>query len=129
MVIGKLSNYFAVMAIIISCLGLFGLASFTAEQRTKEIGVRKVLGATVIGLVVMLSGNFTKLILVAIVLAMPVAWYFVDGWLNQFEYKISLGAEVFLIAGSAALAIAAITVSIKALQAAVLSPSRSLRNE
>jgi len=129
MVIGQLSNYFAVMAIFISCLGLFGLASFTAEQRTKEIGVRKVLGASVTELVVMLSGNFTKLIAVSILIATPIAWYFVDGWLDQFEFKVNVGVDIFLIAGIVSLPIAGATVSVKALQAAVMNPSISLRDE
>ena len=93
--IGKLANYFTIVAIIISCLGLFGLASFTAEQRTKELGIRKVLGASVSNLVMLLTKDFTWLVLVAFIIAAPVAFYFLNEWLSKFEFSISMGPGVF----------------------------------
>lgn len=128
-IVSKLSNYFAFLAIFISCLGLFGLATFTAVQRTKEIGVRKVLGASVSQIIVMLSGSFVKLIMVAMLVAFPVAWYFMNKWLDNFAYKVHLGWIIFLIAGSVAVAIALLTVSYQAIKAAVANPVKSLRTE
>ncbi len=128
-VIGKLSNYFAAMAIFISCLGLFGLASYTAEQRTKEIGIRKVLGATVANLVLLLSNDFIKLILIAFVISAPIAFYFANGWLENFVYKTELRLNVFLVAGFGALIIAGFTVGFKSLQAAIANPTDSLKDE
>ena len=128
-VIGKLSNYFAAMAIFISCLGLFGLASYTAEQRTKEIGIRKVLGATVTNLVLLLSNDFIKLILIAFTISAPIAYYFANGWLERFVYKTDLQLRVFLIAGFGALIIAGLTVGFKSIQAAIANPTDSLKDE
>ena len=128
-IVSKLSSYFAFLAIFISCLGLFGLATFTAVQRTKEIGVRKVLGASVSQIIVMLSGSFVKLIMVAMLVAFPVAWYFMNKWLDNFAYKVHLGWIIFLIAGSVAVAIALLTVSYQAIKAAVANPVKSLRTE
>jgi putative ABC transport system permease protein len=128
-IVSRLSNYFAFLAIFISCLGLFGLSTFTAMQRTKEIGVRKVLGASVPQIIVMLSGSFVKLIVIALLIAIPVAWYFMNKWLDNFAYKVHLDWIIFLIAGSVAVAIALLTVSYQAIKAAVANPVKSLRTE
>lgn len=126
--VGTLSRYFASFAVIISCLGLFGLSAFTAERRTKEIGIRKVLGATVANLAVMLSKDFTQLVVISIMLAVPVAWYFMDQWLGNFIYKIDLSIWFFVAASLLALVIAWLTVSFQSVKAALANPSRSLRN-
>ena len=120
---------FALIAILVACLGLFGLAAYTAEQRTKEIGVRKVLGATVASLVGLLSRDFLRLVLVASVVAVPVAWYAMERWLDGFAYRIALGPVVFLLAGGIALLIALATVAGQALRAAHIDPVKSLRAE
>ena len=125
----KLSNYFAFLAIFISCLGLFGLATFTAEQRTKEIGVRKVLGATVFNLVRMLSMDFIKLVLIATLIAFPVAWYFLKNWLEKYTYRIDIEWWYFAIAAIAAVSIALLTVSYQAIKAALMNPVKSLKTE
>ena len=129
MVIGTLSNYFSAIAIFISCLGLLGLASYTVNQRTKEIGIRKVLGASTSRLVVMLSKDFTLLIIISFLIASPIAWYYSDQWLDRFVYHIDLDYVIFAIAGLGALITAALTVGIKAAQAAVANPANSLRDE
>jgi predicted permease len=126
---GSLFNIFAVLAIIISSMGLYGLSAFMAEQRTKEIGVRKVLGATIPNMVVMLSTGFTKLILIAVVIAVPLAWWAIGNWLESFAYRISVNWTIFLWASVAALAIAWITVSYESVKAALANPIKSLRNE
>ena len=128
-IVSRLSNYFAFLAIFISCLGLFGLATFTAVQRTKEIGVRKVLGASVPQIITMLSGSFVKLVVIAMAIAFPVAGYFMNKWLDNFAYKVRLGWVIFLIAGAAAVVIAVLTVSYQAIKAAVANPVKSLRTE
>ncbi|MGC4035908.1 MAG: ABC transporter permease [Chitinophagaceae bacterium] len=128
-VISKLSNYFAFLAIFISCLGLFGLATFIAAQRTKEIGVRKVLGASVPGIVAMLSGSFIRLIGIAMLIAFPAAWWIMHQWLQNFAYKIDLDAWVFVLAGAITMVIALITVSYQSVKAAVANPVKSLRTE
>ncbi|KQS33492.1 ABC transporter permease [Dyadobacter sp. Leaf189] len=128
-VVSKLSNYFAFLAIFISCLGLFGLAAFTAEQRTKEIGVRKVLGASVSNLVGMLSADFIKLVGIAALIAFPIAWYFMQSWLEKYAYRIDLEWWYFLVAGIAALIIALLTVSFQAIKAALMNPVKSLKSE
>nr|WP_295934213.1 ABC transporter permease [uncultured Dyadobacter sp.] len=128
-VVSKLSNYFAFLAIFISCLGLFGLAAFTAEQRTKEIGVRKVLGASVTNLVGMLSADFLKLVGVAALIAFPVAWYFLNGWLEKYAFRIDIKWWYFALAGVAALLIALLTVSFQAIKAALMNPVKSLKSE
>ena len=127
--IGKLAVFFAVFAIFISCLGLFGLASFVAEQRTKEIGVRKVLGATTINVWQLLSKEFLLLVFISLVLASPIAWYFMHGWLQNYEYRTELSVWIFGIAGSGALFITLLTVSFQAIKAAVANPVKSLRTE
>ncbi|MGH2564479.1 MAG: ABC transporter permease, partial [Ginsengibacter sp.] len=126
---GKLFITFAVFAIFIGCLGLFGLVTYAAEQRTKEIGVRKVLGASVSGIVAMLSKDFAKLVLIASVIAFPVAWWAMNKWLQSFAYRIHIGWWVFVIAGLTAILIALITVSFQAIKAAIANPAKSLRTE
>lgn len=120
---------FSLIAIIISALGLFGLAAFTAEQRTKEIGIRKVLGASVKQIAALLSQDFVKLVIIAIVIASPVAWWAMEKWLQDFAYRINISASIFIMAGSIALLIAVISVSFQAIKAAVANPVKSLRTE
>lgn len=122
-------NIFALLTILVACLGLFGLATYTAEQRTKEIGVRKVLGASVTQVTQMLSKEFLKLVLAACVIAFPLAWWAMNNWLQGFAYRINISGWVFLIAGAAALIIALITVSYQAIKAAMANPVKSLRTE
>jgi len=126
---GSLFNVFAMIAIFISCMGLYGLSAFMAEQRTKEIGVRKVLGASVFNVVYLLSTGFTKLILIAIAIAIPIAWFATNKWLSSFAYRINVGWAIFLIASLGALAIAWITVSYESVKAAIVNPIKSLRTE
>lgn len=126
---GQIFNLFAVLAIFISCLGLYGLSAFMAEQQTKEIGVRKVLGATVFNIVYLLSQNFTKLILIAVAIAIPVSWIAVNNWLNDFAYRIDVGWTVFVTVSLAALFIAWFTVSYESIKAAIANPIKSLRSE
>ena len=127
--LGQIAGVFAFLAIFVACLGLFGLVSFTAEKRTREIGIRKVLGASVMGLVGLLSKDFLALVAVAFVLAIPVAWYAMSRWLDGFAYRIDLGPGVFLLAGGLALVVALATVSVQALRAATADPVQSLRYE
>ena len=127
--IGKIFQYFTGLAILIACLGLFGLASFTAEQRTKEIGIRKILGAKVFGIVLLLSKDFAKWILVANIIAWPVAYFLTKKWLQGFAYRMNLGWEIFVVSAVLALAIAVVTVSYQALKAAMSNPVESLRYE
>jgi ABC-type antimicrobial peptide transport system permease subunit len=127
--IGKLSSYFAVLAILISCLGLFGLASFVAEQRTKEIGIRKVLGASVANLWSLLSKEFVLLVIISCILAAPIAWYYLHSWLENYDYRITIKWQVFLIAAAMALFITLLTVSFQAIRAAIANPVKSLRTE
>jgi putative ABC transport system permease protein len=124
-----LYKIFAAIAIFISCLGLYGLVSFMAAQKTKEVGIRKVLGANVGNIVVMFSKEFTLLISIAFVIAVPVAWYFMNNWLQNFVYRINIGAGVFVLAILASLIIAWITVGYRALKAALANPVQSLRTE
>jgi ABC-type antimicrobial peptide transport system permease subunit len=127
--IGKLSGIFAGLAIFISCLGLFGLAAYTAERRTKEIGIRKVLGATVPQLWVLLSKDFIALVLISCLIASPLAFYFLQGWLQKYEYRITIGPGVFLWAGMMALIITIITISFQSIKAALTNPAKSLKSE
>jgi putative ABC transport system permease protein len=127
--IGKLSQVFATLAIIISCLGLFGLAAFTAERRTKEIGVRKVLGASVPGIAMLVSKDFFKLVAVSCIVAFPIAWWMMSGWLENYKYRIAISWWIFLAAGALAILIAFVTVSFQAIKAAVANPVKSLRTE
>ena len=128
-VVSKLANIFAFLAISISCLGLFGLATFTAAQRTKEIGVRKVLGASIPDIAAMLSANFLKPIIIALLIAFPIAWYAMNSWLEGFAYKVDLEWWVFAIAGIATLFIALLTVSYQSVKASFSNPVTSLRSE
>lgn len=127
--IGKLAGSFAVLAIFISCLGLFGLASFVAEQRTKEIGIRKVLGASIINVWQLLSREFLLLVCISLLIASPVAWYIMNKWLENYQYRIDLSLWVFGIAAFSALLITLLTVSFHAIKAAVANPVKSLRTE
>lgn len=127
--LGKTFAVFTTLAIIIACLGLFALTSFTAEQRTKEIGIRKVLGASVGSIVVLLSKEFGKLILIAFVLAAPIAWYAINWWLKSYTYKVEIGILVYVLAGVFAFAVAWITMSYQSIRAARNNPVTSLRSE
>ncbi len=127
--IGALARYFSIIAIFISCLGLFGLSAFTAEQRAKEIGVRKVLGATVRSLVLLLSGDFTKLVLVSIAISIPVSWYLMNQWMADYAYSSGIEWWVFGAAGICALVIAWLTVSWQSIKAAIANPVKSLKSE
>lgn len=127
--VGKVALTFAILAVFIACLGLFGLATYMAEQRTKEIGVRKVLGASVSGIVSMLSKDFIKLVFVSFILAVPFAWWAMNNWLQEFAYRIQISWWVFVLAGILALFIALLTVSFQAIRAAIANPIKSLRTE
>ena len=124
-----LAGLFASLAIFISCLGLFGLSAYVAESRVKEIGVRKVLGASVFSVAKLLSFDFVKLVIVSIVIASPVAWYAMNHWLQSYTYRINIGLSIFLIAGLSAVIIALFTVSFQAIKAAIANPVKSLRTE
>ncbi len=128
-VVSKLFNYFAFLAILISCLGLFGLAAFTATQRTREIGIRKVIGASVPDIFVLLSGNFLKLIIIAILISFPLAWYGMNQWLQNFIYKIHIEWWMFALAGTLTFLIALLTISYQSIQSATSNPVKSLRTE
>lgn len=125
----RILGIFAALTIFVACLGLFGLATFTAEQRTKEIGIRKVLGANVTGIVSMLSRDFLKLVLIAFMIATPLAWLLMSKWLNDFAYRINLGAGEFILAMILAMIVTMITVSFKAIRAALANPVDSLKSE
>ena len=125
----SLINYFTIIAIIISCLGLFGLATFTAEQRRKEIGIRKVLGASVSGLVALLSKDFLRLVIIAVIIASPLAWYAMHKWLQNFAYQTSITWQVFALTALMAVVIAFVTISFQAIKAAIVNPVRSIRTE
>jgi ABC-type antimicrobial peptide transport system permease subunit len=128
-VVSSLSNYFAFLAIFISCLGLLGLAMFTSQQRTKEIGIRKVLGASVSSIFGLLSKEFLFLVLVAFIIASPLAWYAMNNWLQDYVYRIDISWWMFLAAGASAMIIALFTVSFQAIKAAVTNPVKNLRTE
>ena len=128
-VVSKLSNIFAFLAIFISCLGLFGLAVFAAEQRTKEIGVRKALGASVTNIITLLVSNFLKPVGIALIIAFPAAWYIMQKWLMNFEYKTAIGFDVFLFAAILTFAIAILTVAFQSIKAALTNPTKNLRTE
>ena len=127
--LGKLSTYFALIAVFISCLGLFGLATYTADRRTKELGIRKVLGASVSQLIVLLSREFTWLVIIAFTLSVPVSYYFLQGWLDQFAFHIELGLTTFVVAALLAIGIAWLTIGIQAYRAASTNPVESLKAE
>jgi putative ABC transport system permease protein len=126
---GLLYRTFAGLTIFIACLGLFGLSAFAAEQRTKEIGVRKVMGASIPSLVSLLSGSFLKLVVIAIVIATPIAWYLMKSWMEGFQYQIGIEWWVFVVAAVLALTVAFLTVSYQAIRAALVNPVKSLRSE
>jgi putative ABC transport system permease protein len=127
--VGKLATFFTILAIFISCLGLFGLASFVAEQRKKEIGLRKVLGASTYNLWQMLSKEFALLVIISCFIAIPLAWYYLNSWLQQYEYRTSISVWIFVASGFGALVITLITVSFQAIKAALANPVNSLRSE
>lgn len=127
--IGKLSLYFAILAIFISCLGLFGMASFVAEQRTKEIGIRKVLGASVTNLWQLLSKDFVVLVLLSCLIATPIAYYYLNDWLNGYDYRVDISWWVFAVAALGAVSITLLTVSYQAIRAALKNPVKSLKTE
>jgi putative ABC transport system permease protein len=127
--LGQIFTVFAGLAIVIACLGLFALTAFTAEQRTKEIGIRKVLGASVSSVVILLSKEFGRLIIIAFVLSAPVAWYGIDTWLQGYEYRTTIGVMVYLFAGMAAFTVAWLTMSFQSIRAALSNPVKSLRSE
>jgi putative ABC transport system permease protein len=127
--IGELATFFAILAVFISCLGLFGLASFVAEQRTKEIGIRKVLGASVSNLWRMLSQDFVLLVIISSFLAVPLAYFLISDWLKQFDYRTELSWWVFIISVLGAITITLLTVSYQAIKASLMNPVKSLRME
>ncbi|MBS1634005.1 MAG: ABC transporter permease [Bacteroidetes bacterium] len=127
--VGKLAAVFAVLAIIISCLGLFGLSAFTAENRIKEIGIRKVLGASTGGLATLLSKDFIRMVFISCIIAFPIAWWVMHSWLQDFEYRVAISWWIFFGAGLLALLIALVTVSFQAVKAAIANPVKSLRME
>ncbi len=127
--IGNISTVFCVLAIFISCLGLFGLASYIAEQRTKEIAVRKVLGASVTNLWKLLSAEFVRLVSVSCLIASPIAWYYLHKWLQQYDFRIAISFWVFILVGAGTLLIALMTISIQILKAAMTNPVEQLRAE
>jgi ABC-type antimicrobial peptide transport system permease subunit len=127
--IGKLATFFGVLAIFISCLGLFGLISFVAEQRTREIGVRKILGASVFSLWQLLSRHFILLAGISFLIATPVAWYFMHEWIQKFEYRTAISCWIFILNGAGSLLITLCTVSFQSIRAAMTNPAVSLRAE
>lgn len=127
--VGRLSNIFALLTIIISCLGLFGLAAYTAEQRSKEIGIRKVLGASVLSIISLLSRDFIRLVIISIFLASPLAWYFLSNWLQAFPYRVQLNWWVFVLSGAMAVMVAILTVSFQAYKASMVNPVDILKYE
>jgi putative ABC transport system permease protein len=127
--VSKIISSFGIIAMIICALGLYGLSSYLAERRFKEIGIRKVMGASVQQIVVMMSAEFVKLVLIAFVFAVPVAYYGMSKWLEGFAYKVSIGWFVFVMAGLVALAIALVTISFESIKSAISNPIDSLRSE
>ena len=127
--LAKIINSFTLMAIFISCLGLFGLSAFSAEQRRKEIGIRKVMGASVNGIIQLLSGDFLKLVIIAIIIATPIAWWAMDKWLQSFAYRVTISWWMFAVAGLISICIALFTVCFQAFKAAVANPVSALRSE
>ncbi len=127
--ISRVFTVFASLAILLACLGLFGLVAYTTAQRTKEIGIRKVLGASVLGITTLLSKDFLKLILIAIVIASPIAWYVMNEWLKDFVYRMEIQWWVFVLAGVVAVSIALLTVSAQSVKAALMNPVKSLKSE
>ena len=128
-IVSALAKYFAALAIIISCLGLFGLAAFTAQKRRKEIGIRKVVGASVTEITTMLSKDFLKLVAISLLIAFPVSWLLMNNWLQSFAYRINIGPWVFVIAGLSVIIITLLTISFQSIKAALANPVKSLRTE
>lgn len=127
--IGHLATFFAILAIFISCLGLFGLASYITEQRTREIGIRKVLGASVFIIWRLLSKEFVMLVIIALLIAMPLAFYFMHNWLQDYNYRTELSWWMFALAGSGAILVTLLTVSYQSIRSALTNPIKSLRTE
>ena len=127
--IGMILGIFAGLTIFVACLGLFGLARFTAEQRTKEIGIRKVLGSSVTGIVNLLSLDFLKLVFVAVIIASPIAWFIMNKWLQDFAYRINISWWIFFVAAFLAVLVTILTISYQAIKAAIANPVKSLRTE
>jgi putative ABC transport system permease protein len=127
--IGTLAALFAALTIFISCLGLFGLATYMAENRIKEVGVRKVLGASVFTITTLLSKDFLKLVIISLAIASPIAWWAMSTWLERYSYRVSIGWWVFVLTGILSVAIALITVSYQSIKAAIANPVKSLRTE
>jgi ABC-type antimicrobial peptide transport system permease subunit len=126
---GRLGLLFSALTIFISCLGLFGLASYMAESRTREIGIRKVLGASVAGIAFLMAKDFVRLVIIAVIIATPIAWYAMHSWLEGFNYRIHVGVWTFVVAGLLAIFIALVTVGYQAVAAALANPVRNLRSE
>jgi len=126
---GQIFITFAILAIVIACLGLFGLVTYAAEQRIKEIGIRKVLGANVVNIVTMVAKDFLKLVFIASLFALPVAWWAMNRWLQDFAYRISISWWIFVLAGVIAVLIALLTISFQSVKAALANPVKSLRTE
>jgi ABC-type antimicrobial peptide transport system permease subunit len=127
--ISKLAGFFSILAVLISCLGLFGLVSFVAELRTREIGIRKVIGASAVTIWKMLTKDFVILVVISCFIAIPTGYYFLHEWLQKYQYRTELSWWIFLAAAVSALFIALLTVSIQAIRAAITNPIRSLRTE
>jgi len=128
-ILSVMSNVFGGLSIFISCMGLLALSAFSAEQRTKEIGIRKVLGATISGIIGMLSFNFIKTVLISLFIAMPVAWFLMDKWLVKFDYHVPLNADIFILTALSTISIALLTVSLQAYRAAKTNPVEALKYE
>jgi putative ABC transport system permease protein len=126
---GRLFNTFTFLAVVIACLGLFGLASFTAEKKTKEIGIRKTLGASVPGIVLLLARGFTKWVCLAVLFAWPLAWLIMRSWLNRFAFRINMGISVFLLSALGAVAVALAAIGYQTVKAALFDPVKTLRYE
>ena len=129
MQVNALVKYFGLLAVVISCLGLFGMVAFSAERRTKEIGIRKVLGASVVGIVRLLSMESLKIIIISMAIAFPLAYWVVNEWLASFAYKSSGGIRIFIITASVILIVSCVTIGFQAIKAAMANPVKSLRTE
>jgi putative ABC transport system permease protein len=127
--LGKVMNLFSSIAIVLACLGLFGLSSYAAQQRFKEIGIRKVLGASMSNIIIELSKYFIRLTFVAMVIAFPIAWWAMTKWLQDFTYRTNMSWTIYIIAGALTLLLAFVTVSVHAIRAALMNPVKSLRTE
>jgi putative ABC transport system permease protein len=127
--LGNITQSFAVLAVFIACLGLFGLASFVAEQRTKEIGIRKVLGSSTVSIIALLNREFLRWVLIANLIAWPVAYFVMLQWIQKFAYRANITLGIFILAGSIGLAVALVTVSVQTLKAARANPMDSLKHE